>query len=209
MLVIQDYYQLLGIRPGATLDEIKRAYRQALVQNHHDIAAGLKQRYANVEDAQLQRLLEENLASTDARTRMLLRAHDTLTNPIEREAYDLLLAAQNYPGRLEIFCSTQRLQFGDIAPNTTATQKFWVYVVSGELQLLLFSWRFHSPLPMPRAVLETDLGGIRSIQFEVTLIANNLNPRRRMEALRIYCNREFTAALGIHYRITQAAPQRP
>jgi hypothetical protein len=65
----ETYYDLLGVAPDASTEEIERAYRERLKQTHPDVS--------DDEDAA-------------ARTRRLIRARDVLTDDTERDRYDRL-----------------------------------------------------------------------------------------------------------------------
>jgi curved DNA-binding protein CbpA len=65
----KDYYAILGVLPGATLSEIKRAYRKLAKQYHPDV---------------------NNNPDAAERFRELTEAYDTLTDPDRRRRYDRL-----------------------------------------------------------------------------------------------------------------------
>jgi len=71
-----DYYQLLGVRFGASAAEITRAYRQAMKRAHPD------------------RVLPERRAAAEELSKLLNRAYATLADPIARQAYDRTIRAQ-------------------------------------------------------------------------------------------------------------------
>src|SRR5215211_7032954 len=63
---MRDYYDVLGVSPGAGADEIKRAYRQLARRYHPDISG----------DDRAAAFLEVS------------RAYDVLSNPERRRSYD-------------------------------------------------------------------------------------------------------------------------
>src|SRR5215467_11554883 len=65
----KDYYAILGVCAGATLSEIKRAYRKLAKQYHPDV---------------------NNNPDAAERFRELTEAYDTLTDPDRRRRYDQL-----------------------------------------------------------------------------------------------------------------------
>jgi curved DNA-binding protein CbpA len=69
----QDYFTLLGLRPGAPVDEVKQAFIQAALRHHPDRYSGM------------------NLGSLRARIERIFRriseAHTVLIQPERREAY--------------------------------------------------------------------------------------------------------------------------
>ena len=73
-----DYYQLLGIGPGADVSEIKAAFKRMALKYHPDVYAG---------------------PDAEERMRLLLTAYKTLTNPSKRKTYDLAhgIGRQGFP----------------------------------------------------------------------------------------------------------------
>lgn len=69
----KDYYEILGIRPNASQDEIDLAYKGRRSQYHPD-------RYGRAD--------EETLAWATARMKEVNEAHAVLNNPVERARYD-------------------------------------------------------------------------------------------------------------------------
>ena len=70
MSPFRDYYEILGIDPSATRDEIKRAYRQRALEAHPD----LHQDLSNQQNEEM---------------RLLNEAYKTLSYPSKRAGYDI------------------------------------------------------------------------------------------------------------------------
>jgi tetratricopeptide (TPR) repeat protein len=71
---LTDYYQILGITPRSTIDDVKRSFRRRAKQLHPDVrsrAATLKRTF-----------------NPDEEMRILLKAYEILSNPRKRLAYD-------------------------------------------------------------------------------------------------------------------------
>jgi len=68
MSPIKDYYRILGVRPNATIPEIRRAYRQLAILNHPD---------------------KNPNAQSMARMQEINEAYGVLGNPKKRSSYDL------------------------------------------------------------------------------------------------------------------------
>jgi molecular chaperone DnaJ len=66
---VTTYYDLLGVSPEATTEEIERAYRERLKETHPDVS---------------------DAADAGDRTRRLIEARDVLTDTSERARYDRL-----------------------------------------------------------------------------------------------------------------------
>jgi hypothetical protein len=70
----EDYYALLGVRPGATQAEIKSAYRGKAKTLHPDACGGDRELFQAVQEA-----------------------YEVLSDPARRRAYDLQLASRRPP----------------------------------------------------------------------------------------------------------------
>ena len=69
---MKDYYNILGVDPGASDDEIKRMYHKLSKKYHPD---------ANITDPDLRKWSED-------RMKELNEAYDTLKDPVKRAMYD-------------------------------------------------------------------------------------------------------------------------
>ncbi len=74
----RTFYQVLGVDPGASHEEIRRAYRSKVLLCHPDL------RHAPADPAQF---------------RHVRRAYEVLGNPAERRRYDQTLGIGEYAGR--------------------------------------------------------------------------------------------------------------
>jgi molecular chaperone DnaJ len=92
---MRDYYDVLGVSPGAGADEIKRAYRQLARRYHPDISGEERGGGAFLE---------------------LARAYDVLRDPARRRSYDAALA-QRFPatGRPEWLADEVAIDFPSVA----------------------------------------------------------------------------------------------
>lgn len=72
---VEDFYQVLGIRRDAKPEEINKAYRRLARKYHPDVNPGDK--------------------DAEQRFDLIKKAHDTLSDPNKRKAYDLLDGAGN------------------------------------------------------------------------------------------------------------------
>src|SRR6266481_9416598 len=92
----RDFYDTLGVKPSASEDEIKKAYRKLARQYHPDRNPGDKQAEANFKEVQ--------------------EAYDVLSDKAKRERYDRFGFAgpeQGMPGGGEGSPGGFRFHFGD------------------------------------------------------------------------------------------------
>src|SRR3989344_2822908 len=68
---MNDYYELLGIKKGASADEIKRAYRKKAHQFHPDKATSVKEK-----------------ADMEAKFKKVNEAYQVLSDPDKKARYD-------------------------------------------------------------------------------------------------------------------------
>jgi len=73
----KDYYKTMGVEPGASADEIKRAYRKLARKYHPDVS---------------------NEADAEARFKEVGEAYEVLRDPEKREQYDQLRKGGYRPG---------------------------------------------------------------------------------------------------------------
>ena len=74
----KDYYQILGVKPDASLDEIKKAYRRLALKYHPDKNPGDKQAEEKFKD--------------------IAEAYDVLSDPEKRKKYDMIYNGGKGPG---------------------------------------------------------------------------------------------------------------
>jgi|GEM_PF-1501547 len=77
-MALKNYYQIMGVAPEASRDEIKKAYRNLAKQYHPDRNRG--------EPAKEERLKEIN------------EAYQVLGDETARKTYDLMIKSQREPG---------------------------------------------------------------------------------------------------------------
>jgi curved DNA-binding protein CbpA len=118
-----DYYALLGVTPGATTEQIKKAYRKLAKQYHPDV---------------------NNSSDAADRFREITEAYDTLTDPDRRRRYDRL-----HGTRTSTFggaWSGNRTRTGAGSANGNGSQ-----AASGVLKVLEDIWleirRWHPEIP--------------------------------------------------------------
>lgn len=80
--MMKNYYQTLGIKPDASLDEIKRAYKTRAKELHPDRRVHLFVAGSG------------NLTGSRQRFQELVEAYETLRTPGRRQHYDRLLERQ-------------------------------------------------------------------------------------------------------------------
>jgi molecular chaperone DnaJ len=89
---MRDYYDVLGVSPGAGADEIKRAYRQLARRYHPDISGD-----------------ERGSAFHE-----LARAYDVLRDPGRRRKYDAALASSAVAPRMEWLADEIAIDFPSV-----------------------------------------------------------------------------------------------
>jgi hypothetical protein len=72
----QSYYDVLRVSPSASADEIKRAYRAAVIRSHSD--------------------LHPNDPAAEERTKAINEAYETLSDPVKRNLHDQRLSESEY-----------------------------------------------------------------------------------------------------------------
>ena len=74
----KDYYKILGVKPDASADEIKKAYRRLALQYHPDKNPGDKQ--------------------AEEKFKEIAEAYDVLSDPEKRKKYDMIYNGGRGPG---------------------------------------------------------------------------------------------------------------
>ena len=90
---MRDYYDVLGVSPGAGADEIKRAYRQLARRYHPDISGDER----------------------GAAFKELARAYDVLRTPSRRRDYDTSLFAEGAEGGRSWFADEIAIDFPSVS----------------------------------------------------------------------------------------------
>ena len=140
----QDHYALLGVDPGATTEQIKKAYRTLAKQYHPDVND-----------------------SSDAadRFREITEAYDTLTDPDRRRRYDRLHGTRtggstpgNGNGRSGFTSSGNRSSTGNGSANGNGSQ-----AASRILKVLEDTWleirRWHPEIPSVVIIIASGTDG--------------------------------------------------
>jgi curved DNA-binding protein CbpA len=121
---LTDYYQILGIHPCSTTDDVKRSFRKRAKQLHPDVRGGAA-------------TFAKDLNPNDE-MRILLKAYEILSNPRKRSAYDrvrrqhILAARERFDfreylrGRRDDLRSQSQLLFYDLL-NSRSQEALMLY----------------------------------------------------------------------------------
>jgi len=83
-----DYYHILGVRPMADRDAIKRAYRDKIRQHHPDRFAAERARLQQSGDQAGLHALERRISEAHKQTQRINEAYAILSDPTRRDEYD-------------------------------------------------------------------------------------------------------------------------
>ena len=137
-----DYYALLGVEPGATAEQIKKAYRTLAKQYHPDV---------------------NNSSDAADRFREITEAYDTLTDPDRRRRYDQLYGTRSGTGtsggaRSGPTSSGNQTRTGNGSANSDGSQ-----TASRILKVLEDIWleirRWHPDIPPVVIIIASGTGG--------------------------------------------------
>ena len=87
-----DYYEILEVKPHASLKEIKRSFRNKAKEFHPDLSS-------------------HNKKNRERKMRLVLKAYEVLSNPLRREEYDRIIHTLN---RKVVFDYRSFLREGDL-----------------------------------------------------------------------------------------------
>ncbi len=106
----KDYYKILGVKPDATLDEIKKAYRRLALQYHPDKNPGDKKAEEKFKD--------------------IAEAYDVLSDPEKRKKYDMIYNGGRGPGAG--FSGFGDFDFGGFAGGGAGGPKYYYYTTGAD-----------------------------------------------------------------------------
>jgi cyclophilin family peptidyl-prolyl cis-trans isomerase/protein-disulfide isomerase len=126
---MKNYYEILGLEPGATGDQIKKQYKLML-------RAWKAGNFSGVEDSLM----------AEEKTRLINEAYDTLSDPIRREAYDQTY--KTFIGSSEAISepSSQDVLADSVAPeqevqsNGKSRQPMFIFSILGTILLALIAF---------------------------------------------------------------------
>jgi len=134
----KNYYQLLGVEPGATTAQIKSAYRKLAKQYHPDV---------------------NDSSDAAEKFREITEAYDTLVDPDRRRRYDRLYGTGTAGGTWSGFTgSGNRTSSGNGSANTNGSQ-----AASQILKILEETWleirRRHPEIPLAVIIIASGTDG--------------------------------------------------
>jgi curved DNA-binding protein CbpA len=88
----KNHYEVLGVMPSATAQEIKTAYRAKMRQYHPDFFAGQKRMAEALGDQQKKFELDIVLKQAEEMAKQLNAAYLVLSDPVKRRQYDMRLS---------------------------------------------------------------------------------------------------------------------
>lgn len=84
----ESHYDVLGVRPMADVEAIKRAYRDKVRQHHPDRFAGERARLQREGNDAAVREIDRKIAQAEKKTQQLNQAYAVLSDPVQRSNYD-------------------------------------------------------------------------------------------------------------------------
>ncbi len=106
----KDYYKILGVKPDASLDEIKKAYRRLALQYHPDKNQGDKKAEEKFKD--------------------IAEAYDVLSDPEKRKKYDMIYNGGKGPGAG--FGGFGDFDFGNFSGGGAGGPKYYYYTTGAD-----------------------------------------------------------------------------